>query len=138
MTVCFDFMLTCSFVGLGPDSFNKIVDIRIAELQSVLDDKRITLILEQEARDWLAQEGYSPVYGARALNRLVTKAVRSPISAALLRGTIRPGDDAVFIRTESGIELVEQHPAETAREAEIIEDDEDDGDLSDLGSSSSR
>lgn len=103
-----------------------------------MNDKRITLILEQEARDWLAQEGYSPVYGARALNRLVTKAVRSPISAALLRGTIRPGDDAVFIRTETGIELVEQHPAETAKEAEIIEDDEDDEELSDLGSSTSR
>lgn len=86
--------------------------------------------MEQEARDWLAQEGYNPVYGARALNRLVTKAVRSPISAALLRGTIRTGDDAVFIRTETGIGLVEQHPAETAKEAEIIEDDDEDDDLS--------
>lgn len=126
------------FNRLGPDSFNKIVDIRIAELQAVLDDKRITLILEQEARDWLAKEGYSPVYGARSLNRLVTKAVRSPISAAILRGTIRPGDDAVFIRTETGIELVEQHPAETAKEAEIIEDDEDDGDLSTMSPPPSR
>ena len=124
--------------GLGRGSFAQIVDIRIAELQAVLDDKRITLILEQEARDWLAEEGYSPVYGARALNRLVTKAVRSPISAALLRGTIRPGDDAVFIRTEAGIELVEKHAPETAREAEIIEDEDDEDDLGSIGSTSSR
>lgn len=103
-----------------------------------MDDKRITLILEQEARDWLAQEGYSPVYGARSLNRLVTKAVRSPISAALLRGTIRPGDDAVFVRTETGIELVEQHPAETAKEAEIIEDDEEDDEVASAGATFTR
>jgi ATP-dependent Clp protease ATP-binding subunit ClpB len=118
------------FNRLGPDSIKKIVDIRLAELQSVLDDKRISLILEQDARDWIAEAGYDVNYGARALNRLITKALRSPISAAILRGTIRTGDQAVFVRTEDGIKLVEQHSAETARDAEIIEDD-DEGELLD-------
>lgn len=60
-------------------SISKIVDIRLDELQKVLDDKRIKLTVEKEARDWLAKTGYDPVYGARALNRLVTRSVSAYI-----------------------------------------------------------
>ena len=51
------------------------LDIRLAELQQVLDDKRIKLKVDDAAKHWLADKGYDPLYGARALNRLITKTV---------------------------------------------------------------
>lgn len=91
----------------------------------MLDDKRIKLVVDKEAKEWLADKGYDPMYGARALNRVITKSLRSPISAALIKGTIRPGDEAIFQKTDGGIELIEQHRPETVPEAGIIEEEEE-------------
>jgi ATP-dependent Clp protease ATP-binding subunit ClpB len=113
------------FNRLQPSSISKIVNIRLEELQKTLDERKIKLVLNKEAKAWLSEKGYDPVYGARALNRIVTKHVRSPLSAALLRGTIRTGDDAVFERIGDRLELQEVHAAETMRELEVIEDDEE-------------
>lgn len=116
------------FNRLGRESIAKIVDIRLGELQQMLDDKRIKLDVSDTARAWLANKGYDPVYGARALNRVLTRHVRGPISAALLRGTIRPGDVARFDRASGAdnIQLAEIHAPETAKHAEMIEEEGDD------------
>ena len=70
------------FNRLGRGSIAKIVDIRLAELQQVLDDKRIRLNVDEAAKKWLADKGFDPVYGARALNRLLTKTVSYRVLAA--------------------------------------------------------
>lgn len=116
------------FNHLGPSSIASIVDIRLRELQSMLDDRRITLIVGKKAKAWIAEKGYDAVYGARALNRLITKQLRSPISAALLKGTIRPGDKAEFVVEEGDLKLIELHEAETSKvvhELEVLDDEED-------------
>lgn len=79
------------FNSLSPESISSIVSLRLQEVQAALtsSDRRIELVVDEEARDWLAREGYQPRWGARALNRLVNKQVRQPLSKALLRGTIR-------------------------------------------------
>lgn len=79
------------FNSLSPQNLAEIVTLRLREVQQALtaSDRRIELLVEQGARDWLASEGYEPRWGARALNRLVNRQVRQPLASALLRGTIR-------------------------------------------------
>ena len=59
---------------------DKIVDIQIGRLQKLLADRKITIALDDKARDWLAQTGYDPVYGARPLKRVIQRRcrIRSP------------------------------------------------------------
>ena len=78
------------FPRLGHASIYRIVDIRLRDLQKMLNDhdRRIKLEVGEDAKIWLAQKGFNPVYGARALNRVITRSIRSPVSAALLKGTL--------------------------------------------------
>ncbi|GAA5971845.1 hypothetical protein JCM21900_002975 [Sporobolomyces salmonicolor] len=108
------------FNSLSPESIAAIVDLRLAELQSLLKassaapERHIKLLVEQGARDWLAQNGYQPQWGARALNRLINKQVRTPLASAILRGTIRNGDTARVRLNQKGdgLEVVELHEPE--------------------------
>jgi ATP-dependent Clp protease ATP-binding subunit ClpB len=108
------------FNALAPGAISDIVQLRLQEIQTTLHqaDRRIELLVEQGARDWLAEKGYQPQYGARALNRLVNKAVRQPLASAILRGTIRDGDFARVRLNErgDGIEVVDVHAAEVGQE----------------------
>jgi ATP-dependent Clp protease ATP-binding subunit ClpB len=69
-----------------------VAEIQIAALQSRLDDRRITLEVTDEARDWLVNRGFDPVYGARPLRRLVQVAVGDKLAKGILSGEIRDGD----------------------------------------------
>ncbi len=57
-----------------------IVDIQLKRLQKLLDERKITLDVEPEARDWLADKGYDPAYGARPLKRVIQKAVQGSLA----------------------------------------------------------
>lgn len=77
------------FNSLSKDSIRKIVDIRLKELQEMLVDRRISLKVDSDAKEWLADQGYDAIYGARALNRTIAKHLRKNLASALLNGTIR-------------------------------------------------
>jgi ATP-dependent Clp protease ATP-binding subunit ClpB len=68
-----------------------IVDIQIKRLVRLLEDRKITLQLDAKGRQWLADKGYDPVYGARPLRRVIQKYVQDPIAQMLLAGDIRDG-----------------------------------------------
>lgn len=68
---------------------NKIVSLRLEEVAKSLSDRRISLLVENGAREWLAETGYSPIYGARSIKRIISKSVRRPLATAILQGTIR-------------------------------------------------
>lgn len=70
--------------------------LRLKDVASRLKDKRITLDIEAEPRNWLAEKGYSDIYGARAIARVVRTHVLFPLAQKLLRGTIRYKDCYVF------------------------------------------
>jgi len=74
----------------------KIVDVRLAEIQKRLDDngKKIKLILDDHAKEWLAQAGYSPTYGARPMARLIQTEILNPLSKLLLQARVREGEKA--------------------------------------------
>lgn len=77
------------FNKLSRQSILSIVDLRLADVSDRLKDRRITLDVSQRAKEWLADQGYSEVYGARAVARVVRTKVLFPLAKKLITGTIR-------------------------------------------------
>ncbi len=69
----------------------EIVDIQLARLQKLVDERKITLDLDESARSWLAEMGYDPVYGARPLKRVIQREVQDPLADKLLAGEVPDG-----------------------------------------------
>lgn len=83
------------FKRLSHDALREIVDIRLKEMQERLVDRRITLKVDGEAKRWLADRGYDPRYGARPLNRLISKEVGNRLADLIIRGELHKGNTAV-------------------------------------------
>jgi ATP-dependent Clp protease ATP-binding subunit ClpB len=80
------------FHRLKRTEMGAIVDIQMKRLQRLLEDRKIVLELEPEAREWLSQKGYDPAYGARPLKRVIQKHVQDPLAEAILAGDIKDGE----------------------------------------------
>jgi len=80
------------FHRLKRNQMGAIVDIQVARLQKLLDERKITIELSPEARDFLAQLGYDPAYGARPLKRAIQKELQDPLAGKILAGEIKDGD----------------------------------------------
>ncbi|MGO2747595.1 ATP-dependent Clp protease ATP-binding subunit [Microbacterium sp.] len=80
------------FQALTEDDLAQIVELTVDQLQRRLQDRRLTLAVTPDARSWLAERGYDPVYGARPLRRLITTEVQNKLATALLSGGVRDGD----------------------------------------------
>ncbi len=76
------------FHRLHRDQMGVIVDIQLSGLQALLDDRKIVLDLDQQARGWLADRGYDPAYGARPLKRVIQKFLQDPLADLILAGKI--------------------------------------------------
>ncbi|HEX2803838.1 MAG TPA: ATP-dependent chaperone ClpB [Sphingomicrobium sp.] len=87
------------FHRLGTAHMGPIVDIQIARLQQLLEDRKIRIELTPAAREWLGRVGYDPVYGARPLKRAVQKYLQDPLADALLSGQVRDGQT---VRVDEG------------------------------------
>ncbi|KAL1877075.1 hypothetical protein VTK73DRAFT_8883 [Phialemonium thermophilum] len=83
------------FKRLSLQALRDIVDIRLRELQGRLDDRRISLVVSDEVRQWLAERGYDPKFGARPLNRLITTEIGNRLADKIIRGEIKTGDTAI-------------------------------------------
>jgi ATP-dependent Clp protease ATP-binding subunit ClpB len=91
------------FHRLKREQMGRIVDIQIARLQKLLDERKITIVIETKARDWLAERGYEPAYGARPLKRAIQKAVQDPLAELILSGQIKDGDKVTIAATRQGL-----------------------------------
>jgi ATP-dependent Clp protease ATP-binding subunit ClpB len=80
------------FDGLNPEELVRIVDIQLEQLSKRLAQRRLLLEVSQPAKDWLAQRGFDPVYGARPLRRLVQHAIGDQLAKMLLAGDVHDGD----------------------------------------------
>ena len=80
------------FHRLKRDQMGAIVDIQVARLQKLLDERKVSLELSKEARHFLADKGYDPAYGARPLKRVLQKELQDPLAGRLLAGEIKEGD----------------------------------------------
>ena len=77
------------FNKLSRESILQVVSLRLEDVQDRLKHRRITLDVDEPARNWLADQGYSDLYGARAIARIVRSKVLFPLAQKLLKGTIR-------------------------------------------------
>ncbi|KAF9763509.1 chaperone ATPase hsp78 [Fusarium sp. DS 682] len=95
------------FKRLARGAIRDIVDIRLKELQQRLDDRRIILSVPNDVRDWLAERGYDPKFGARPLNRLITNEIGNGLADQIIKGQLKMGETAeVKIRDDKeGLEI---------------------------------
>ena len=91
------------FHRLKKSEMSHIVDIQIARLQKLLDDRKILITLTPSARDWLAEKGWDPAYGARPLKRVIQKAVQDPLAEMILAGTIKDGEKVTISGDKLGL-----------------------------------
>ncbi|MDN7351871.1 ATP-dependent chaperone ClpB [Acetobacter senegalensis] len=99
------------FSRLQKADMTKIVDIQIGRLQKLLDDRKITLKLDELAHAWLANEGYDPVYGARPLKRVIQRSLQNPLAELLLQGTIHDGETITISANGDGLLINGQEAA---------------------------
>ena len=79
------------------------MDIQLGHLQKRLDDRHITLKLDDKAKDWLAENGYDSAYGARPLKRLIRQEVENPLAIKLLNGDIKDNSVITISANKNGL-----------------------------------
>jgi ATP-dependent Clp protease ATP-binding subunit ClpB len=68
-----------------------IVDIQLGRVRKLLEERKITLDLDESAKAWLADKGYDPMYGARPLKRVIQREVQDPLAEKILSGEVAEG-----------------------------------------------
>ncbi|WP_426437491.1 ATP-dependent chaperone ClpB [Bradyrhizobium genosp. P] len=104
------------FHRLQRNEMGRIVEIQFARLTKLLEDRKIELSLDAKARDWLADKGWDPAYGARPLKRVIQRSVQDPLAEMILAGEVRDGDRVVI--SEKGNVLT--FNGEVPKTAEIV------------------
>ncbi|MRR34508.1 ATP-dependent chaperone ClpB [bacterium] len=92
--------------ALPLDQIKRIVGIQVKALQSRLAERRITLEITDKAREFIAQEGYDPAYGARPLKRTLQRRIQDPLALMLLEGKYTEGDTVLVDLSINGEGLV--------------------------------
>jgi ATP-dependent Clp protease ATP-binding subunit ClpB len=91
------------FHRLKREHMGRIVDIQMQRLAKLLEDRKIVLTLEPKGREWLADKGYDPAYGARPLKRVIQKSVQDPLAELILSGKIKDGEKVVISAGKQGL-----------------------------------
>ena len=93
------------FHPLAREQLRKIVDVQLARLRKRLEERKIELDLTDAARDYLADKGYDPVYGARPLKRMIQRELETALGRKLLLGEIRDGSRVTVEANSRGLEF---------------------------------
>jgi ATP-dependent Clp protease ATP-binding subunit ClpB len=91
------------FHRLKREDMGRIVDIQLSRLMKLLTDRKITLQVDDKAKDWLGQKGYDPAYGARPLKRAIQKYVQDPLAEMVLAGKIHDGETVKITAGKDGL-----------------------------------
>jgi ATP-dependent Clp protease ATP-binding subunit ClpB len=91
------------FHRLKRSEMTRIVDIQMGRLARLLEDRKIVIALEPAAREWLAEKGWDPAYGARPLKRVIQKAIQDPLAELVLAGTVKDGDRVKISASKQGL-----------------------------------
>ena len=79
------------FRQLSREQISEIIDVQLERLRQMLEERNITLVLDESAKALLAREGYDPAYGARPLKRAIQTLIQNPLAVRLLRGEVAAG-----------------------------------------------
>ena len=111
------------FEPLGRDEIRQIVDIQLDGLQRRLEDRKLSVTLTDGARDYLANKGYDPAFGARPLKRLIQREIQDPLAMKLLSGDIKDGDTVEIDVGDGGSGVQRDHLAEAVSRAGAVDTD---------------
>ena len=87
---------TILFKPLTLEEITTIVDLLLADLNKRLVDRRVTVVLDKKAKEWAAEKGYDPVFGARPLKRFLQRNIETQLARALISGTVAEGSEVKF------------------------------------------
>lgn len=103
------------FNALDPQTIGHVVDKFIIELEALLDAKKVTMDIDEEAKVWLAEHGHDPLMGARPMARLIQEKVKKPLAEQLLFGPLQGGGHILITVKDGELEVeVEQKALEGA------------------------
>lgn len=96
---------TILFKPLTLEEIATIVDLLLADLNKRLADRRVTVVLDKKAKDWAAEKGYDPVFGARPLKRFLQRHIETKLARALISGAVAEGSEVKFSVKDDGLVL---------------------------------
>jgi ATP-dependent Clp protease ATP-binding subunit ClpB len=102
------------FRQLGREQIAEIIEVQLVRLRKMLEDRGVSIELDDSAKELLVKEGYDPVYGARPLKRAIQTLIQNPLAVKLLQGEIAAGQ-TVRIAAEDG--QMKFSPVETGQKA---------------------
>ncbi|MGC5171996.1 ATP-dependent Clp protease ATP-binding subunit [Microbacterium sp. DT81.1] len=112
------------FEALTQDDLAQIVELAVDALQRRLHDRRLTLAVTPDARGWLAERGYDPIFGARPLRRLIQSEIQDRLAMGILAGRVHDGDVVRVDVSADGSSLALTSEGKPAPEVDDIDDDE--------------
>ncbi|WP_307802900.1 AAA family ATPase [Frigoribacterium sp. PvP032] len=110
------------FSTLSTDDLGQIVSLYVDRLGRRLTDRRLSLAVTPDARAWLAERGYDPIYGARPLRRLMQRQIDDQLAMALLGGSIADGDTVLVDVAPDGESLSVAQQVVAEPSAEVLDD----------------
>jgi ATP-dependent Clp protease ATP-binding subunit ClpB len=113
---------TVIFDRLGRDDMGAIVDIQLARLFARLVERKIMLSVDGQARAWLADQGYDPVFGARPLKRVIQRALQDPLAEMILSGEVLTGQTIEISAQGDGLRIGDKvsHSTQPAPDSAIL------------------
>ena len=120
------------FNRLTRREIRRIVDVRIGEIQKRMtaNDRKVTIDCSDEVKDHLGAAGYSPVYGARPLQRLIVAEILNPLAVMILRGAIKDGEIAKVVLQDGRVVVIPNHEGAESdvefSDEDMMDDDDDD------------
>jgi len=102
---------TILFKPLSLEEITHIVDLLLADLNRRLAEKRVTVTLDTKAKEWAAEKGYDPVFGARPLKRFLQRQIETRLARALIGGEVKEGSDVRFSVSKDELVMNEGRPA---------------------------
>src|SRR6201985_3785290 len=106
------------FHRLQRSEMGRIVEIQLERLHKLLEYRKIVLTLDAKSRDWLADKGWDPAYGARPLKRVIQRSVQDPLAEMILAGDVKDGD-RVEISVEGNVLTFNGKAPQTAEIAQF-------------------
>ena len=95
------------FASLEIESIKRVVDKLVVELEAKLGNKDVTLELDDDARDWIAERGYDPQMGARPMARIIQEQIKRPLAEELLFGSLAKGGHVkIVVGKDDSLELI--------------------------------
>jgi ATP-dependent Clp protease ATP-binding subunit ClpA len=109
------------FDALGIEVIKTVVDKFLTELQAQLDDKKVMLDVDDEAREWLAREGYDEKMGARPMQRLIQEKIKRQLAEDVLFGNLSKNGGTAYVTVEDGeLKVRTATPEQAAKEDAVV------------------